>query len=307
VQEALSRLQENGRYAIDIITRDVREAGFLGCAGRISESKIRMVNTLNQATAFAWNFTLPIQGFQAEDPPPSPDGIKSATAWAPDLDPSILQPLGGRDVLTIRHSVGDPIKVEHHPGGDPPGSADIQVPKNNGLKQDEIVMITDCTDAAVFQISSANPDTSGSLAHNTGVGSPGNATKKFGKDYTGTGEVVRVETVTYFIRTGQNGLPALWRKVGVSDAQEIIEDVQDMQILYGEDPEGDGVVNRYTTADAIANWDKVDSVSVSLLLRTSDNNLTNTAQSFTFNDVTYNDRRLYKVFTETVGIRNKML
>ena len=33
VQEALSRLQENGRYAVDFMGRDIRKAGYAGCVG----------------------------------------------------------------------------------------------------------------------------------------------------------------------------------------------------------------------------------------------------------------------------------
>ena len=32
LQENLSRLQENGRFAMDIITKDIRSAGFMGCS-----------------------------------------------------------------------------------------------------------------------------------------------------------------------------------------------------------------------------------------------------------------------------------
>ena len=34
MQEGLSRLQENGRFAMDFMTRDIRLAGFMGCSNR---------------------------------------------------------------------------------------------------------------------------------------------------------------------------------------------------------------------------------------------------------------------------------
>ena len=40
LQENLSRLQENGRFAMDFITKDVRMAGFAGCASKISVNNI---------------------------------------------------------------------------------------------------------------------------------------------------------------------------------------------------------------------------------------------------------------------------
>ena len=41
-QEAMSRNQENGRYAIEILSRDLRMAGFTGC--QVTD---RIANTLN--------------------------------------------------------------------------------------------------------------------------------------------------------------------------------------------------------------------------------------------------------------------
>jgi len=36
LQENLSRLQENGRFAMDFITKDVRMAGYAGCSSKVT-------------------------------------------------------------------------------------------------------------------------------------------------------------------------------------------------------------------------------------------------------------------------------
>ncbi|QBQ56271.1 PilW family protein [Nitrosococcus wardiae] len=297
VQEALSRLQENGRFAINFISRDIRSAGFFGCAGKSS----RIVNTLNNADQYAWNFSTALQGFEATD----------SSTWIPVLDPIITSPLGGRDVITLRHAIGESTQVVHHPGnphGDP-GSADIQVDPGNGLSQFDIVMVSDCIDAAIFQISSTSPDTSGSLAHNTGVGTPGNDTKKFGKEYDNSGSVIRLATTTYYIRTNSQGAPALYRKEDADPSQELIEGVEDMQILFGEDTDGNREANAYLTADNVTAWNNIINVRINLLLQTLEDNLAATPQSYTFNGatITPNDRRLRRVFTATVNLRNRAL
>ena len=50
-----------------------------------------------------------------------------------------------------------------------------------------------------------------------------------------------------------------------------VQNVEDMQILYGEDLDADGVANRYLTATQGPTWNNVVSARVSLLLRSTDN------------------------------------
>jgi len=301
IQESLSRVQENGRFALDFITRDVRSAGFLGCAGTTT----KITNTLNNASGFDWSFGQIIEGFEAT----------SSSAW--DRDPvataGIVSPfLPARDVLTIRRSLGNPVEVAAHPGGNPPGSADIQVNPPHGLEQFDVVMVTDCTDSAIFQITNINTSgASQNIVHQTGGGStPGNAIQALGKDYTGAGEIVQLMTSTYYVGTGVSGRPALFRKDGAAAAQELVEGVEDMQVLYGIDTDSNRTPNRYVTADNVTDWGDVVSAEVRLLLQTLDDYLAPQAnQQYTFNGVTSvsPDLRLRRTFTNTISIRNRTL
>ncbi|MGH8658868.1 MAG: PilW family protein [Gammaproteobacteria bacterium] len=310
VQEGLARLQENGRFALDFITRDVRGAGFVGCPG----STTPIVNTLNNAGSLPWNFASPMQGFEAT----------STTAWSPALDGSILSPLGGRDVITVRRSVGDPVPVISQPAGTPPGSNPITVAMTAALNDFNtppspslpVAMISDCTNAAVFQITNSNPS-SGTINHAIGGASPpdapGNAAVDMGKDFTNTAEVVRLSTITYYVRQTGTAPPALWRQVGGAAAQELVEGVQDMQIRYGVDTDGDRVPNQYLTADLVADFNNVVSARVDLLLQSIADNLTNAPQRYTYDDGTCGagctpaDRRFRQVVGATIGLRNKIL
>ncbi|WP_455207979.1 PilW family protein, partial [Kaarinaea lacus] len=74
VQEAFARLQENGRFATQFITKDLRMAGYVGCGGKIS-------NPVNMADLYpppngdnvadsVGNFNASgIEGFQTSDLP----------------------------------------------------------------------------------------------------------------------------------------------------------------------------------------------------------------------------------------------
>jgi type II secretory pathway pseudopilin PulG len=49
--EAVARIQENGRFAIESITQDLRMAGFFGCAMFDPEDTSNIVNNLNPSGA----------------------------------------------------------------------------------------------------------------------------------------------------------------------------------------------------------------------------------------------------------------
>lgn len=102
--------------------------------------------------------------------------------------------------------------------------------------------------------------------------------------------------------------------IGAAQIQPILNDVEDMQILYGVAANTDPVwrvdrAQRYVTATQVtANnwWDQVISVQINLLVRSEADNVTQ-QQVFTFNGVNYNDRRLRHVVSTVINLRNKTI
>src|SRR5690606_35110770 len=70
--DRLARIQENGRFALALITRDLRAAGYWGCAKRTASKPLTSV--LNNPTTLLHNFAVPVQGFNA-----------SGAGWTPAL------------------------------------------------------------------------------------------------------------------------------------------------------------------------------------------------------------------------------
>lgn len=299
VNDALARMQENARYAFQLLSRDIRMAGYFGCAG----SSASVVNTLNNPTEFLWRFGQALEGFEAT----------GSSAWMPALPPdgTIPSPLGGRDIIVVRGVDGEGTRVLQHPGGNPPGSANLKVTVGSGLEEDNIVLVTDCLAAAIFQITNVNTSSGmDNIVHNTGnptANTPGNFTKALGKEFTG-GELVKISTRSYFIRTADQW-PALYRKVGASDAEELVRGVEDMQIEYGEDLDDNWSADIYRTADGVTDWGKVVSVRISLLMQSIENNIVSQPQPYIFNGVTTTpaDRRLRQAFTTVVTLRNRAM
>lgn len=295
----LSRMQETARYAMEILSRDLRMAGYRGCAS----SSVSLTNTLNNAAAFGYDFGTPINGFDA-----------SGGGWSPSLPSgagglSGLSVLAGTDAITLRGAFGGGTTVTDQPGN---SSADLKVTTPNDLQIDDIVMVTDCVGASVFQITNFNvTGAAQNVVHNTGGASPGNATKDLGRRYV-SGEIVKMQSKTYFIRNGANGRPALWqfdnyRAAGGDNPAEIAEGVENMQIQYGIDANADGVVESYSSGGGVANWNQVAAVRISLLVAGNDDKVASAKQTYTYDgaSVTAADQRLRQVFTTTISVRNK--
>jgi len=94
------------------------------------------------------------------------------------------------------------------------------------------------------------------------------------------------------------------RATGGSTAA-VADGVDNMQILYGADTDADGVANYYVPATNITNMANVISLRITLLVSTLDDNLLAQSTSYTYNGITTTDRKIHKLFTSTIAIRNR--
>ena len=95
----------------------------------------------------------------------------------------------------------------------------------------------------------------------------------------------------------------------LTDGDELVEGIEKMQILMGEDTDTDGIANHYVPPDPGLDMDRVVSIRISLLAVSPNNNVTTEPAPYFFNGVSVmpniNDRYLRKVFTSTITLRNK--
>jgi type IV pilus assembly protein PilW len=315
ITEEQSRLQENARFALEFITRDVREAGYTGCRA------IEEMNVQTVANAPVPNYT--------ENSIINGNEATSAAVWAPALNASISgSVVGGTDTITIQKgsSCGatliTPMTIS---------SANIKVssPNSCNLTAGDALMISDCQDAHIFRAGTVSNGTgSQTIPHpasnNTGThfcinqagigtGSCGTANAKL---YGADSELLQFTSLTYYIRQGAGGRNALWvfdntEAASAQNPMELIEGVEDMQVTYGVDTTGDDIVDAYQTANTVnaaTNWINVISAEISLLVETQDDNLTTDNMTYTYNGatVTSADNRLRRVFTTVIGIRNRV-
>jgi len=98
--------------------------------------------------------------------------------------------------------------------------------------------------------------------------------------------------------------------VGAANADiELVTGVENMQILYGEDTDGDGTANRYLDQGTVASMDNVVSVRLALLLRTR-NPVASGVDTRVYNLLgtnvgPMNDQRTRRLYTATIALRNR--
>ncbi len=292
-EDNLSRMQESARLAYDFLARDIRMAGYIGCLSDVTQ----FINTLNTPNDFDfdWDFGDAIVGHEAV-----------GTGWTPAL-PCVLagNPRAGTDVITLRGAYGENTTLEREM---PDTSADLKTTamKPPPLKTDDIVVLSDCRAAAVFQVTNYT-DANGNVVHNTGTGTPGNAIKEFNHRFPPGSQVIKIKTTSYYVGTGASGQPALFRRDGGAEPVELIEGIESMQVEYGVDADGDKDADIYSNANAVADWNRIVSARISLLVRGGDANALDASQPYTYDGqtVTPTDRRMRRVVTYVVTLRNK--
>jgi type IV pilus assembly protein PilW len=294
---AISRIQENGRYSLDTISLDLRMAGFFGCAIFDPTDTDSIVNNLNSAGT----------GYDAAVHDIIGRGL---------LEGTNNDGLNGSDSITLRGA--KPSQFNIYPPYGPSTAANVKVTNNDILKMGDIVMISNCRGADIFQVSGTTKGTGANkdaVVHNTGTGTePGNYNPDtctsghcLSQVYGADSSLFQLQAVTYTIAVGESGEPALWRSEnGVN--LELIEGIEQMQILYGIDTDDDDFPNQYVVSTAVADMLDVISVRFMLLIRSESDGITEDVQSYTYNgaNITAADQRLRKIFSTTIALRNRI-
>jgi type IV pilus assembly protein PilW len=344
--EEASRMQESGRYAIDYMSRVIRSAGYNGCGGSIGD----ITNTLNNANSSAYDFRVGINGFEATNSGPGtvvdigaeyPPPAGGSGPWVGGGVPGDIAAvaIAGSDILVVRGAAGSGVGVAKNNNSSQLFSEDTGTQADacpdgsdriSTMCIGDIVMVSDCSKARVFQITNLTQcggDSCVNVVHSQSGSSPGNAISSWGgasapdaERFGPDSEIVRVQTTIFFIGQGTDGRPALFRRIGAANPEELVSGVENMQVLYGVNTDNgaqtdDGVADIYQTADQVADPAAIVSVHLSLLVRT-ERQISNTVgtSNYLLNGVApayatqvnpFDDRRGRYVFTSTVKLRNR--
>lgn len=329
-----SRMQESARFSHEFIGRAIRQAGYKGCY-----STNREVTTTLTPSNVPYEFDLRtgIQGF---------DGTALGT-WLPTIvnvlpqtvgttDTKVFQTAAGdgegngidgteiipqTDILTTRNMSGNEARLQGiMPSSNEP--IDVEIPAaGNEFVEDHIAIIGDCEKATLFRITDpVTPDGAGlATIEHTIVDT--DATRNMFTQLASVNTfdidavVAAVESHTFFIAPGAgvNNLNtevlSLWRKSGTEKPVELVEGVENLQILYGIDTDGDRTPNQYVPANLVTDFLDVATVRVSVTVNSVDDVGARTAPTHgcvvqaCISGQTY-DGLIRRTFTQTIYLRN---
>lgn len=320
-QDALSRIQENGRFALETLARDLRMAGYIGC-----EAIDDLTPVSKAVTATPVNVTAATALFGMERP--------SVGAWSPvaDIYAGTTLPVTfytdlanarlGSDVVVVQR-MQNPFSLSANMGAT--NNALSVNTTGAGFQNDQIVMVTDCETSDIFRATGVSAASIGHAA--TANGQNKNTSDDLSKVYGTDAQVMQLVQNAYFVQdTGRNNAEgenifALFRRDFNGNVIELFEGVEFLQMTYGEDTDADGVANRYVPANAGGlNFANVVSVRVGMLM--ASNESVSSVQDNRSYDVAgtsigvnssgqvavhQSDRRLRKTYGTTFRLRNRGL
>lgn len=291
--EQLSRMQESGRTAVELMARQVREAGGSPCGGNLPTA----VTINSDPNGWMWDWGNGIRGFDDDD------AIASNIDFGTDEGERIEDTDA---VLLIFGNSNSGVQIVKHNAS----AATIFVNTvDHGIEQGEIVMICNYEQAAIFQVT--NPVNSDNVNHQTGnTVSPGNCTKGLGyptvcttngneKEFVG-GTLMRLSSQVWYIGANSRGGRSLFRarlfnNGGTPDAvrEEIAEGVTNLQMTYLQLDAAGALPSDYVDAGAITDWKNVTAARITLTLQSLQN-------------VGTDGSPLQRTMTHVVSLRNRL-
>lgn len=302
MEDALSRVQESGRFALDFIAFDLRMAGYTGCPNlyRLTPNDVRnnTVLTFDQDNYMeAYNFTDP--------------------GWHTTVPATITNPAPVRGDIIVFGRAGECSAPLTSAMASETANLAVNAGTSCSFNNNEPLMITDCINADMFYGEGIAAPFTGTIGHGTATAD--NASGAFSKAYTLGSQVTNFQSFAYYIGTSTfTGRPSLFRQVDGGAPVELVEDVYDLQIELGEDTNNSQTANRYVGPDDV-NLDisRVVSMRVHVVVRSertdlqtgNDPNDANKPAPYVLmgTNVTPPDRGVYRVYTTTVTLRNRTL
>ena len=292
--EGISRVQENYRYVMTHLSRNMNSGGYAGCLENVAGEHI---STLSNGTG-QYNFSMPVSG------------VEGATATTPD-SLTVTRAIGA---IRIPFS-GKMDDVQTSPEQD--FNVDSSAPGYAALERWQVLTVSNCTRAATFMITNDPTASAGLIQHRVGQASPGplniglsNTTADLQIPFLGDGLDTNGAAASLYTTVGvvySIGTSAAGNAIGIAcdpndatthrycallaNGQELIEGVHNMQVTYGVQS---GSNIRFDDAGGltIAEAQNVESVRVTLSMNT-------VRPTTTSADVIRRD------FTRTFRVRNR--
>lgn len=337
LSEGVARVQENGRFALDFLERDVRMAGHMGCVNdqahivrELGSPRISTGATAGDGSPL--DFNVSVQGYEAPGTAPGNTLVAGGGSIPANLPAAITAlvpaPMPGSDILVLRFLAPEGVPVT----GVTATTLTMDATKagrltENGVAAPTLFGIADCGGAEVFR---------GSTAGNTVTATAANLSRFVPAPQAPT-MVYRAESLVYYVginaTTQQPGLRrARGNQAGAYTVnEELVEGVENMQLLFGQDtvtniakgslPLGNittqktasGITTLNTPAGA-GEWRRVGVVQVGLVLRSPGPSTVTQGDTIadlgtlgtTYNARAVTDGRYRTTYEASIALRNRL-
>lgn len=309
--KALARVQDNGRFAIQSMARDIRMAGYIGCSSR---QQVAIDTTPAAIPAASLNLTNALFGY--DDGLTVPAGLswwqgailtdhlgQNLVRCEPGSDPVTTGVCQISDALDVWRGSETAIELAQASVAGADGTLVVTEANFNTLDPpiatlgnpptldgggnliaagEDLVLVTDCSNADVFKVGVITTDgTLRTLNYFTEVQN----------SYPAGALVMPLVMATYFVAYDNadedgdgnaDGVPALYR-LGLRDtvalnvpvAIPIAKGVERLNVFYGVDTVGDEYADLYlATAAEVTDWSRVVSVRIAILIKSKDDFIT---------------------------------
>lgn len=340
LSEGMARAQENARFAMDFLQRDIRMAGHYGCVN--DQSHLQTAGAL--ATFFdpaptaantGTQFPISVRGYDATDTAPGDSLTLGAAAagWTPTLPTAItaLGPSAGSDVIELRFLANEGVPIDEitNPTATTTAFTIIDADRwgtltENGVATPTMFGVADCSYVDIFSVPPGN------VSAATGTVTVNKIIDRYTPQPAGQTMLYRAESIVYYIKPGASGEPALWRARSANDGtyagqqEELVEGIENMQLLFGLDDNPDlnsgpprGFVSQHRTASAVTpnaevTWRGVGQVQVGLLAASPNrasalqSELPRTALGVSFQPPATDDAKYRASYEATIALRNRL-
>ncbi|HEY8570576.1 PilW family protein [Microbulbifer sp.] len=301
LQTAFARIQESGRFGMDMLTKEIRIADYWGCAP--DSDSIR--NHLDKTDA--------------------------------DYTPDVLDDLGKKGVLGINGAssltigsiaVKEGSDVLYLRGSDDAcGGTGRMVPsltaaalmasQDCNVEEGDVVLLANCQSGELMTITQVQGGGGGNsdkktLVHNTGnnpvPGRIDNATKTLQREYGADARILVPYSRSFFVGQNVTGGLSLFMRQNFGNAQELIPGIEDMQLLGGRDADNDDVVDVWEPMSMVeTDMEQVLAIKVELLVSSDDRVNADDAKLTNIDGLEkeYVDGKLRKVYLSSAKIRNR--
>ena len=300
MHNSLSRAQESTRFAHMFLSRELRQAGALGCLSATTDPVVHLAVAPDDLL-YGHFGSAGVHGFASPGDVPTDVTDEMAlrgAGGAPAEDDS--------EVLLVRGAPLGPGVTTNDDEERQSADEAVNVFVDNGpdlerINEGDIIAITDCVRGVVVQVADTNLQTGNINFRDGNTLNDFTGTTPFPDGMEANADVVAITPRAYYVAPNPDGEPALYRRRANGNAEEMVAGVERLafEYLVGDD---------YEFADDVADWRNVEAVRVTAIVSDERPGLRDGDEAevipFPGGDLEFDDGRIRLVLSTTAGLRN---